>query len=771
MFKWKGCKCVHGESLMSGSPARGSTNRNALLNAVEFALELLEHRWLLSASAINSKDAVPFQSVVIDPSPAESPIMKILGDLTNSGKEDAIVGHETNFGPGGLFWYEFPASGNASDPWVEHTIDPTADVYESAAVANIDGKGYNDIVVAERGTIYLYQNPLESGGNVYGTWPKLVIGSDSVSNGASGHETYLADIDGDGKLDVVTSDAIYFQNSPTSWTTVDSPTNYNRTEKGTALFDSGSGLGAIDVAGTGNAGNNFAVGWYQNPRDTGGNARTGAWTFHAIGPTYTGYTQGGGISYATLDVNGDGMQDIVTDFGEGPSLLPGGLIWWQAPTNRATGTWIPHTIDSTSQYVHNIRIGDFNGDGTPEIFAFEQDQSAQERLNVYYNEGGTGQNWVFQTLATSGGQNEWLGDISGDGDLDVLNSRHGVAEGPVPINVYMNQLTPDGIVRPVVTTPPASQTGARRGQCYVQRRRHRDRASHLPMAIERRGYFRREFEFVRGFQLADVAKRQCLPLHRRQSSWPDTQCRGDAHGHHHAGTSCERRLKSGDHAADQFSFASGIRSGKRREPDQHLDAEERTGDCQLCQYAQCYDHRDLSRRRFVRPAARRIGWHLHQYIDRHDHRKSGSRSNGDRRGESVDQSSDQYCLTEWVGDGKSSGWLHADRFMEPDQRPGRGHVCERLCRRHDSHIFDRRHLRAPTERQPMGASPTAHRQPSRSTRLGPIPARPFPDLIPLPFRERSSATILITADRASPTTGRPLQTLVTETIARAPASA
>ncbi len=168
-------------------------------------------------------------------------MVKVLGDLTNNGYEDAIVGHETNFGPGGLDWYQFPTSGNPNDPWTEHVIDPNVDVYESAAVGDIDGKGFTDIVVAERGTIVLYQNPLETGGDVFGTWPKLVIGSNS--NGASGHEMYLADMDGDGLTDVVTSDAIYFQNSPTSWTEVADPT-FNRTEKGTALFDSGSGLGA-----------------------------------------------------------------------------------------------------------------------------------------------------------------------------------------------------------------------------------------------------------------------------------------------------------------------------------------------------------------------------------------------------------------------------------------------------------------------------------------------------------------------------------------------
>ncbi len=180
------------------------------------------------------------------------------------------------------------------------------------------------------------------------------------------------------------------------------------------------------------------------------------WVFHQIGPTYSGYQAGDGISYATLDVNGDGREDIITDFGEAPSPLKGGLIWWEAPADRVNGTWIANTIDPTSQDVHNIRIADLNGDGTPEIIAFEQDQSTQQRLNIYYNEGGTGQNWLVQTLATTGGQTESIGDITGDGDLDILNARDGVSDGPAPIEVFLNQLSSDGVVAPTITDQPDS---------------------------------------------------------------------------------------------------------------------------------------------------------------------------------------------------------------------------------------------------------------------------------------------------------------------------
>ena len=101
----------------------GRAARKRIMRAV--AIESLESRRLLSVASINSNDAVPFQHITIDPNPGTVPVMKILGDLTNSGKLDAIVGHETTLGGGGLDWYQYPASGNPNDPWIEHVIDPS----------------------------------------------------------------------------------------------------------------------------------------------------------------------------------------------------------------------------------------------------------------------------------------------------------------------------------------------------------------------------------------------------------------------------------------------------------------------------------------------------------------------------------------------------------------------------------------------------------------------------------------------------------------------
>jgi hypothetical protein len=434
--------------------------------------EALERRRLLSTTSLPASEAIPFQQIVIAQNPGNTPVVKLLVDIDNNGKEDAVVGHEDNEGSSGIDIYQFPTSGNPNGTWNEYVVDPNADVYESMRAAdvsgNVDSHGnpVNDLIVNERGTVYWYENPLGLGENPYTSpWTKHLIGT--VSQGAT-HEMYIADLTGDGKVDVIDNTSIFFEQSPTDWIQI--PTaDYNRTEKGLYLFDSGSGLGDIDLLGTGNA-PNFQVGWYENPRDYGGNAMTDQWIFHPIGPAYGNYVAGDGVSYAAMDVNGDGLEDIITcdgENGENPPYLTGGLIWWQAPSNDITGTWIPHTIDASITDVHNLVLADMQNDGQTEILAFEQDQSPQGRLMIIYNEGGTGQNWLEQTLASDsdpamgggeGGHNESVGDATGDGYLDILTSPHGFYTQINPISLYVNELPSEGIVAPTITSSPVSQT-------------------------------------------------------------------------------------------------------------------------------------------------------------------------------------------------------------------------------------------------------------------------------------------------------------------------
>ncbi|MBC8106712.1 MAG: NPCBM/NEW2 domain-containing protein, partial [Anaerolineae bacterium] len=296
------------------------------------------------------------------------------------------------------------------------------------------------------------------------------------------HDMVISDFDRDGKFDIATNAAIYFQNTPDSWTTV-SGANYSRTGFGVGLLDIGEGTrpghslgvadpgsppplqppppsGALDLVGTGPGGSPYANYWYENPIHTGGNPRTQQWVRHYFGPTYDSNYSLGGYTFDQMDVNEDGRMDIVTaqseqpnDFGTPPAE---GLAWWEAPANRRTGTWIRHQIDVGLTQMHKTRVADINLDGREDLVVAEQEQSANDRVAVLFKQPDF--SWRIQVLSIGSGHNVTTADIDGDGDFDILNAAHAVYGAAPQIDLFVNgarSLSADAA--PEIKTHPISR--------------------------------------------------------------------------------------------------------------------------------------------------------------------------------------------------------------------------------------------------------------------------------------------------------------------------
>jgi hypothetical protein len=422
------------------------TSASTAANSPAFTA-IVDYFFATSDPIANQNGALPYAYTTVDANPPGTVVEKTLADIEGTGRLNPVIGTEQptvngNTGTAGIYWYQYPASGNITGTWTRHTIVPSGNAYEDMVPLDVNGDGAVDIICSYDPTntgnyqIVWFENPRGQGGSATNSpWAEHIIGP-----GFGENNMFLADIDGDGKMDVVTSSSIFFQNSATSWTQV----KYSTSFRGVGLLDIGSGRGSINLSGTGPS--PFNLVWYENPRETGGNARTGQWVMHTVGSTPYPCTpasvcgDGGDTAvYNGLDVNGDGRMDIISAQSEGNQtgpVPPGGLVWWQAPTDRRNGAWIKHTIDANMIDVHRIATGDMDKNGTTDIIVAEQDQAPLRRVTVYYNDG----NGVLtpETISNSEGHNTWVGDITGTGKLEIFNSGHGYFLNAHPLQIFIN---------------------------------------------------------------------------------------------------------------------------------------------------------------------------------------------------------------------------------------------------------------------------------------------------------------------------------------------
>ncbi|MDB5049630.1 MAG: repeat protein [Fibrobacteres bacterium] len=114
------------------------------------------------------------------------------------------------------------------------------------------------------------------------------------------------------------------------------------------------------------------------------------------------------------DVDGDGDCDVLA-----PEITAKQVFWWENPAKGGdrNAPWVRHPVGSWDDgFPHDFKVGDINGDGKPD--AVLRIQGTRE-FRVFLN----GADGVWQTvrlnLAFGNGEGTAVGDLDGDGDLDI----------------------------------------------------------------------------------------------------------------------------------------------------------------------------------------------------------------------------------------------------------------------------------------------------------------------------------------------------------------
>jgi hypothetical protein len=281
---------------------------------------------------------------------------------------------------GGIYLYT-STSDTMAGPWQQTAIYSPGSAYESAVAFTYPGDTYPGVIASiqpagsSRHQIIWYQNPKNRGLDP----TKVPWGVQVINPDAGCHDIRLADMDGDGKLDVIcsasallgTSSFIAFQNSHDSWQVV-----YN-------IANLGDGVDVIAIAGqnspnlVGGAVTDGNVYWYENPCKRVpfqqsmpcGVSRTAGWKAHRINSGNIGDASGN--SFTTIMMNG--IASVITASNETDS--PVGVAWFY-PGPNPLNLWNYSNLDTTYSSVHQISTGTWN-DGAPYVIAAEEEQACQ----------------------------------------------------------------------------------------------------------------------------------------------------------------------------------------------------------------------------------------------------------------------------------------------------------------------------------------------------------------------------------------------------------
>lgn len=351
-----------------------------------------------------------FERIEVDPTPPPNPWIKIVGDINNDGKPDIIVGGQN----GPLVWYENPI-------WNKTVISVGGYSSVEGAVGDIDNDGDLDVIV---GGTFWYENPEISKSSSGDLWQAHKIAD------YRGHDIQVADLDKNGKLDIVVRDQsgfghnagnkviLFYQISTDKW---------NRSE---ISCPHGEGLKLADLDNDKYPDVIVGANWYKNP---GKNADK-TWKEHVIS-TFWDYQD---TRAEVADYNNDGRLDVCL----APSEPGGGsyrMAWYEAPVDlSAPGNWIEHIVDNPVETViHTLDAKDMNGDGLLDIIAALMHQGASpQEVRVYFNKN-KGKDWQKYVVSTKGSHEAIGEDLNGDGVVDIVGANW---SGPFqPLELWLNK--------------------------------------------------------------------------------------------------------------------------------------------------------------------------------------------------------------------------------------------------------------------------------------------------------------------------------------------
>lgn len=352
-------------------------------------------------------------------------------DFDNDSRLDVVVGYQGTAAAEAAVFIFFQ---DDVENFTAVRIGSGADlsVIRALAIADLDGDGRRDVVAGCNGRlVYLHSGTdarSEAG------WSQSVIAQSDDAAFGQWNDVAVGDIDGAAGLDIVacneTPGRVSWFRSPaaniadgTGWTRVDIAATGRTTATGIAL-DNFNNDSRLDVISTAPGESAARIAWFANPTDP----VAGTWTKHTVGnlPAST--------RVVTADLNVDGRSDVVV-------INPTGRIvgWYQRPTD-ATTNWSGFQVTMyTSNTPTDLQTANVDNNAQPDILVSTQTTGT---LRWFVPTPGQAQSvgWVENNLRdlTVNAVRIAVGDFDGDGRPDVVAAQQGATTAQDTIVWYEN---------------------------------------------------------------------------------------------------------------------------------------------------------------------------------------------------------------------------------------------------------------------------------------------------------------------------------------------
>jgi hypothetical protein len=337
-----------------------------------------------------------------------------LVDVDRDGDLDFVLGGRP-FNPSQLYWFEY----QGADTWVRHSVGTNYFSDVGLAVLDVDGDGWQDLVcsgVWYRNTGRPREQPFE----------RMVF-----DEGAAGaHDILIADVDKDGKPDVIMMGDERTRLNGLRWYGI--PPNVRkpwvRHPVGPPVHGAITPGGAGDLDGDGDLDIIRADTWFENKDGKGTE-----WVPHKNIPMGRRGPFGVCVRTAVADLDGDGRLEVIIADAD----IEDSKVAILKNADGKGGHWIKTELPQSFTYgsLHALAVADFNGDGRSDIVVNEQEEllpAGRENPRwILWENLGAGRFAEHVILDTKlGGHELQVGDVDGDGDIDICSK----AWGPRPWN-------------------------------------------------------------------------------------------------------------------------------------------------------------------------------------------------------------------------------------------------------------------------------------------------------------------------------------------------